>query len=190
LTGIGLFLGAGASFESGMPLALDLSAEIRAWLTPEKIRQLNEVWRTQGTGHPDVVIDSLVESLLNPSMHYENVLGNLEVLYRRGSNFPQSYYHLYAWLVELVYRLLYYRHIKNEKFITSSPRYLEGIVGLARANSPLWIFSLNHDLIIECLALHYDVGVDCGFSGKKFLPLRDEQGSRLGNLPVQVARPF
>jgi hypothetical protein len=113
LTGIGLFLGAGASFESGMPLALDLSAEIRAWLTPEKIRQLNEVWRTQGTGHPDVVIDSLVESLLNPSMHYENVLGNLEVLYRRGSNFPQSYYHLYAWLVELVYRLLYYRPSKT-----------------------------------------------------------------------------
>ena len=105
MTATGLFLGAGASFESGMPLVWDLTAEIKAWLTPEKLRELNTGWRAQGTGNPDAVI-SLVASLLNPSMHYENVLGNLEVQFKRPSNLRQAYYGLYGWLVELVYHLL------------------------------------------------------------------------------------
>ena len=126
-----------------MPLAWDLSAEIRAWLTPDKLRQLNTGWRAQGTGHPDTVIDSLVASLLNPSMHYETVLGNSEVQLKRASDLQQAYQHLYAWLVELVYLLLYYRHVMNETFIVRSLRYLEGIVGLARTTTPLWVFLLN-----------------------------------------------
>jgi hypothetical protein len=85
---IGLLLGAGASFESGMPLVWDLSAEIRAWLTPEKLRALNEGWRTQGGGNPQEVIDTLVTSLLDGSMHYENILGNLEAHFNRPANAP------------------------------------------------------------------------------------------------------
>jgi hypothetical protein len=56
---------------------------------------------------------------------------------------------------------------------------------LARENTPLWIFSLNHDLIVECIAAHYDLRLDCGFSGANSLPLRDARGLRLGDLPVQ-----
>ena len=83
MTGTGLLLGAGASFESGMPLVWDLSAEIRAWLTPAKLRELNQRWRAQGSGNPDDVIDALEASLLDGSMHYENILGNLEVQFKR-----------------------------------------------------------------------------------------------------------
>ncbi len=118
-------------------------------------------------------------------MHYENVLGNIEVQLRRHSQLQQSYHGMYAWLIELVYILLYQRHILNETLIAGSLRFLEGIVGLARASAPLWVFSLNHDLIIECLAAHYDLRLDCGFSGTNSLPLRDERGSRIGDLPVQ-----
>jgi hypothetical protein len=182
MTTTGLFLGAGASFESGMPLVWDLT---EAWLTPEKLRELNTGWRAQGTGNPDAVIESLVASLLNPAMHYENILGNLEVQFKRPSNLRQAYYGLYGWLVELAYNLLYFRHVQNETFIIRTLRYLEGIVGLARENTPLWIFSLNHDLIVECIAAHYGLRLDCGFSGMKALPLGDERGLRLGELPVQ-----
>ena len=185
MTATGLFLGAGASFEAGMPLVWDLTAEIKAWLTPEKLRELNAGWRDQGTGNPDAVIDSLVASLLNPSVHYENILGNLEVQFKRPSNLQQAYHGLYAWLVELVYHLLYFRHVQNETFIIRTLRYLEGFAGLARENNPLWIFSLNHDLIVECIAVHYDLRLDCGFSGANSLPLHDARGLRLGDLPVQ-----
>jgi hypothetical protein len=185
VTATGLLLGAGASFESGMPLVWDLTAEIKAWLTPEKLRELNTGWRAQGTGDPDTVIESLIASILNQTMHYERILGSLEVQFKRASDLRQAYYGLYGWLVELVYYLLYYRHVQNEAFITRTIRYLEGIVGLAHENTPLWIFSLNHDLIVECIAAHYGIRLDCGFSGANALPLRDKRGERIGQLPVQ-----
>jgi hypothetical protein len=42
----GLFLGAGASVEVGMPLVPELTAELKGWLTPDKLRELNAFWRT------------------------------------------------------------------------------------------------------------------------------------------------
>jgi hypothetical protein len=191
MTATGLFIGAGASFESGMPLVWDLSAEIRAWLTPDKLRELNRSWRAQGSGNPDEVIDALVASLLDSSMHYENILGNLEVHFNRPStatkaHLRQAYHGLYSWLVELIYHLLWHRHVHNEAFITRSVRYLEGIAGLAQQNEPLWIFSLNHDSIIECLAAHYGVRLDCGFSGVGRLPLRNAAGIKVGELPIET----
>jgi hypothetical protein len=182
----GLFLGAGASFEAGMPLVWDLTAEIKAWLTPDKLRALNRGWRTQGTGNDDAVIDSVVATLVNPTMHYENMLGNLEVQFKRPSNLRQQYHGLYSWLVELVYHLLYQRHVRNEVFIVRALRFLEGIAGLAQANAPLWVFSLNHDLIVECIAAQYGVRLDCGFTQPASLPLRDARGSRIGDLKAQL----
>jgi len=58
----GLLLGAGASAEAGMPLAWDLTAEIKAWLTPDMLRELNEGWR--GGGYSDAVIEDLAAVLV------------------------------------------------------------------------------------------------------------------------------
>ncbi|MBB5427459.1 hypothetical protein HDG40_005638 [Paraburkholderia sp. JPY158] len=59
----GLFLGAGASYEAGMPLVWELTRELKAWLTPEKLRELNRGWRQQGGGHPDNGIGDFVSLL-------------------------------------------------------------------------------------------------------------------------------
>ncbi|MEG7798797.1 hypothetical protein U2116_14895, partial [Listeria monocytogenes] len=71
----GLFLGAGASYEVGMPLVWELTKEITDWLTPKKLRDLNAGWHLQGSGIPDAVIDDFVEVLVRPDMHYEALLG-------------------------------------------------------------------------------------------------------------------
>jgi hypothetical protein len=46
----GLFLGAGASYEAGLPLVWELTDEFKKWLTPEKLREFNQGWRIQGGG--------------------------------------------------------------------------------------------------------------------------------------------
>jgi hypothetical protein len=61
----GLVLGAGASFETGMPLVWDVTAELKQWLTPEKLRGFNEGWRAQGNGMPDEAVESLIQALGN-----------------------------------------------------------------------------------------------------------------------------
>lgn len=56
----GLFLGAGASYEAGMPLVWGLTEEIKDWLTADKIRWLNREWRRQGGGHRDAYQASML----------------------------------------------------------------------------------------------------------------------------------
>ena len=67
---------------------------------------------------------------------------------------------------------------------------------VAEGNSPvnvakqgwktLWIFSLNHDLIIECLAAHYNIPLHCGFTTDAVaLPRRNRSGAKTGDLRAE-----
>jgi hypothetical protein len=139
----GLFLGAGSSYEVGLPLVWELTIELKNWLTPEKLISLNKGWRVQGGGYSNVVIEDVARLLTIPDLHYESILGYLETQYRRVNKFQQEYNGLYSWLVEMVYHILYFRHVENVSYIEQHLRYYEGINNLAMCNKPLWIFSLN-----------------------------------------------
>jgi hypothetical protein len=185
----GLFLGAGASCEAGMPLVWDLTAEIKNWLTAEKTRSLNEGWRSQGTGHSDQVIDDLINMLERPSIHYEALLGHLEVQFRRQRDpkLANEYHGLYSWLVELVSHLLYYRQVNNPAFLKKALPYYDGIRALADANTPLWIFSLNHDLIVELIAARLSIPIRSGFSETTVtFPRRNAAGEIIGQIRGEV----
>ena len=183
----GLFLGAGASYEAGMPLTVELTAELLGWLTPAKLRSLNESWRSQGGGYPDQVIDDFVLMLSRTDQHYETLLGYLEVQFRRHSPLSQQYHGLYSWLVEMVYCFLYYRHVKNVDYIQRSLTYYEGLSMFADQNRPLWVFSLNHDAIIECLAIRQQIPINSGFTDEVVtLPRRNDGGEVIGHLHAEV----
>lgn len=99
----GLFLGAGASYEVGMRLVWELTEELFRWITPQKLRDLNQHWRAHGGGRPDEVIDDLTRVLVLPGMHYESVLGYLETQYRRHRNvsLQHEYHAMYSLRVEM-----------------------------------------------------------------------------------------
>ena len=183
----GLFLGAGASYEAGMPLASELTAELTEWLTPAKLRDLNKSWCLQGGGYPDQVIDDFVSMLSRADQHYESLLGYLEVQFIRHSPLSQHYHGLYSWLVEIVYHLLYFRHTKNVDYIQRNLAFYDGVSVLAEQNKPLWIFSLNHDTLIECLAIRQDIPLSSGFTDEVVtLPRRNHQGAIIGHLSATV----
>ena len=183
----GLFLGAGASYEAGMPLVWELTRELKRWLTPEKLRELNQGWRKQGGGKPDEVIESFIGVLVRPDLHYEALLGYLETQYQRHQTYQQEFHGLYSWLVEMIYHLLYFRHVKNSTFFDGNLPLYAGIRTLAEKNAPLWIFSLNHDLIVEALAAKFEIPLHSGFSNKIIsLPRRDKSGKKIGDLRAQV----
>jgi hypothetical protein len=183
----GLFLGAGASYEAGMPLVWDLTTELTRWLTPEKLRTLNGSWRSQGGGHPDEVIEDFASVIARPDLHYENMLGYLETQFRRHSSPSQEYHALYSWLVEMVYFILYYRHANNGEYIRRSLDFYSGLATLATQNRPLWVFSLNHDLIVECLAAALNLPLNSGFTDERVsFPRRDSEGQLIGHLEAEV----
>lgn len=183
----GLFFGAGASCELGMPLVWDLTSEIRRFLVPGKVRTFNEGWLQQGTGWDKEVVEHVETLLQNQDLHYENILGNLEIQFRRSSRRNQDFHSAYSWLVELVYTLLYQRQILNSTFLNKNISYFYGLSQIAADNHPLWIFSLNHDLLVECMSAHFNIPISCGFDVKEIdFPRRDINGKIVGRLTANT----
>lgn len=180
----GLFLGAGASYEVGMPLVWDVTNDMRALLSPERLTLLKE--RPTDTPLSQEVLDELRGVVARPEMHYESILGYLETQYRRHHHpreVQRQYYALYSWLVEVVSASLIKSHLANAEFLRQNIRFLSGVSEFISKNHPLWVFSLNHDLVVECLAAHLGETVHCGFgSGVVSLPRRDATGKRTGEI--------
>jgi hypothetical protein len=183
----GLFLGAGASYEAGMPLASELTREIKGWLTAKKLRELNARWRMRGAGHSDAVINDVAGMLERPNVHYEALLGYLETQFRRQGQFAQEYHRIYSWLAEIVYYLLYFRQVNNNAYLNAQlPRY-DGIRALVEANTPLWIFSSNHDVVIEATAARLSITLYSGYGAANVtLPRRDAIGNKKGEIRAEV----
>jgi hypothetical protein len=170
-----------------MPLAWRLTEEIKGWLTADKLRRLNQEWRRQGGGHPDQVIDDVISMLERPNVHYEALLGYLETQQSRQQNHAllQEYHGLYSWFVELVY----FRQVNNPVLIGGALRYYEGIRALVDANVPLWVFSLNHDVLVEMMAARWSIPIHYGFSDTMVtLPCRDAAGQIKGHIRAQVLK--
>ena len=185
----GLLLGAGASYDVGMPLAMELTKELKDWLTPDKLRSLNRTWQEQGAGYSKETIEDGAQVLAMDPMNYEAIIGYLEVQSGRIFDRSQEYHGLRAFLSEIVYFLLKERHVLNQAFIARNTRYLDGIRALVERNRPLWVFSLNHDLAMECFAANAGIPVKYGFSDDVVrLPRRDEGGVKIGDLEAQVTR--
>ena len=173
-----------------MPLVWDLTATLKEWLTPQKLRSFNDSWRSQGGGLPDTVIADFVEVLSRSDLHYESILGHLETQFMRRSPVSPAYHYLYSWLVQMVYYILYSRHIHYSDNIRRNLKFYSGLTAFAEDNKPLWIFSLNHDLIVECLATTVDgLSLRSGFTNEVvYLPRRDPRGAVIGHLKGEVLR--
>jgi hypothetical protein len=172
-----------------MPLRADINAEILAWLSPASLRRLNDTWRARGSGHPDEVIEDVARFLTESGFDYETLLDHLEHCYlddaREG--FAAAYHALYAYLAQVVYQLLYRRQVERRDSFREGLQYFQGIVPLARQNRPLWIFSLNHDVLVECIAALFGIEINCGFSPRTItLPCRKAQGAVVAALEAEL----
>jgi hypothetical protein len=182
---LALLLGAGASRELGMPVRDELNAEILAWLSPASLRKINISWRARGYGYPDDIISSVVEALEAPDFDYENLLARWEDLVTNSGSV--SHHGLYAWLAQVVSQALYRRQVSNRQVYIDGFPYFSGLLALARKHAPLWVFTLNHDLVMECLAAHFGIPLACGFSERTMtLPCRKAPGDIVATMQAQV----
>jgi hypothetical protein len=183
-----LLLGAGFSAEMGMPLVWELTNdELRAWLTPDKFKSLNQAWLEQGGGYPAEVVDEFLPVLTDPNQHYEQIIGWLQTKYLEpGGRYHQEYYGLHHWLLDLVGFLLLERHRKNEHYIRASAPFYKGLLTFVNEDAPLWVFSLNHDLCLEMVAGELGIPLTLGFPDDRVSqPIRDDEGNPAGRVEFQ-----
>jgi hypothetical protein len=83
--------------------------------------------------------------------------------------------------------MLYRRQVERRNSYREGLQYFEGIVPLTRENRPLWIFSLNHDVLVECIAALFGIEINCGFSQSTLsLPCRNASGAVIATLTAEV----
>lgn len=173
-----LFIGAGATYDCGMPLVWELTAEIRRELTPGKIISFNKNWKSQGRGWDQGVASCLISLLENKDLHYENIIGAIEIecSRERDQTKRQSYHAVLDFLLQAVYIFLMGRQIKNTHYALNALDDFSSIKYLAEKNRPLWVFSSNHDCIIEMLAAKTDIPIKSGFNEEVIIPMKTGDG--------------
>jgi hypothetical protein len=185
----GLLLGAGSSQEYGMPVASEISERLRRELPPDGLRFHNKRAQSVGRGVPDSILDEFLAVLSRTDMSYENIIGYLETNYLRNATAgkPGPHYHgLASILNDVIYKIIYQKHHQIARTSTSALSYLDGLGNLAHRNLPLWVFTLNHDVVLECAAIKLGISVNSGFGTKESLPLQRPLPGGATSIDVEV----
>lgn len=161
-----------------MPLVSELTAEIRRWLTPAKVERFNRGWRARGGGWTDTTTSTLVSLLQNQELHYEQIIGAIEVEFARelDARLRQEWHAVHGYLLQTVRGFLLERQIRNLDFALSVLDDFGAVKKLADENRPLWVFTTNHDVIVEILAAKFAIPLKSGFTEKITLPMNAGDG--------------
>jgi hypothetical protein len=83
--------------------------------------------------------------------------------------------------------MLYYRQTNNNIFLGSNIPRFDGIRALVKESVPLWVFSLNHDVIVETIAARLSIPLHTGFGTTTLcLPRRNAAGLKIGELRAET----
>ncbi len=178
------FIGAGFSKEFGMPLSSELSSLLLGWLTPEKLRDLNQKWSLDNLGYPNDLVTEACELLGNPDMNYEELIGILQEKFTviRNNEKKHAYWGFINYLIELISLILIERHINNEKYFKKSIPNYRGLKFFSELSQPLWIFSLNQDFVIEMLSDELNINYCDGYdeNNVEIFSLLNENAEKIG----------
>jgi len=153
---LAVFLGAGASFEVGLPLVWELTSTIRKNI----IKRIDT--NLFNFRNNDTIKAQFIQLILNPDLHYEQVIGELENQVLNENKRDSIWRGLAMQMVEVVHLLLLEEHRNTISMMRRKFENYGGIKELANCGS-VDFFSLNHDVVIEELCSFYGVEFRDGF---------------------------
>ena len=110
-------------------------------------------------------IESVIIPLLNNNkLTYEDIIGRIEIEIRRCHNnvLYQKWHGVLKGYLEAIFYLLLERHYNSKIYINACLHFLESLINYC-AKDPLWVFSLNHDLLIEIIGKYLNIPIKSGF---------------------------
>jgi hypothetical protein len=186
----GLLLGAGFSKDFGLPLVTEVTRALKDWLTPAKFWSIENAARARGGGYSDEIAQEILSILERDEMHFEAILGYFQVQQirsRADQRTAQTYKSIYAWFARLISEIIWGDPVKTLwSFRGVVQEYQQGVRILVQQNRPLWVFSLNYDLIVECLAATLCIPIESGLLDKGSLVIRHTDGRAIGRLATEV----
>lgn len=186
----GLLLGAGFSYDLGMPLASEVTETFLCAVTPEGARRLGQILSSQdpyGEGRPinaDAIhdgIELLIDFKNSKGTNYEAFMANLEIAgYGHGQSqaHRDSYHFLFRVFYDQLFKIPFaYQAASYEIHYERNKGQFASLQDLV-STGEMWVFSLNHDLYLECLALDYGIPLTYGDSDTIIFPLNNVNPER------------
>ena len=176
-----LFLGAGFSYDFYMPLVSELTNEFRKHITREKLTIYNQGWKFQGGGFSDESVQK-IGKIISQDINYEQMVGAIEVEVGRFKNrhIYQDLHGLRQFILEIIWFLLCERHVLNASFLKESVRFHRGFRSLLNESIPTWVFTLNHDLVVEMIAGELGISLKNGFDETNMIEIHPGNPPDLG----------
>jgi len=135
-------------------------------------------------GYPNELITEVCELLKNLDMNYEKLIGTLQqkVINTRNNEKRHAYWKFTNYLIELISLILIERHINNENYNKKSIPYYRGLKFFSEMCQPLWIFSLNQDLVIEMLSDELNIKLCDSYDENtvEVVPMFNEKAKKIG----------
>jgi hypothetical protein len=152
-----VLLGAGASYESGMPLVWEFTATLRA----NVLRRLDTaLFDFRQAPALRSTMQSIVE---DTDLHYEQMIGKLEALSLNVKTATPGITNATRQLIDCVQSLLVEDQFLTTALLRAKMKDYVGIQNLASENPGLDVFSLNHDVVFEEICRYHKIPLSDGF---------------------------
>jgi len=171
-----LLLGAGFSYELGMPLAFDLTKDFYSKFSPFTMLQLINILKQNEPYGKDRPIDKdildnigILYSQYNKSgINYEKMILEFESL--KGQNRTKisisDTYHYYIGVIQYLLSQILWQHQEKKYGLFQEFQYLyNGLSDFLSDEDEVYVFTLNHDICFEMLCL--DMGLPFSFGTNK-----------------------
>jgi len=169
----GLLLGAGFSVELGMPTSQEFSNAFFNFLNPNKLKNILSIMKSYepyGNNNPtdkneyDILYNVFIESWNNGIDNYETLLRNIDnaECHDRAKELTKDHF---LWKLKALINESFFIFQAHTYPIYKRNKELYKQLFYNFAEQELWIFSLNHDVIIEMLCK--DFGINLYIGGKK-----------------------
>lgn len=176
-----LLLGAGFSYDLGMPIAKGLTQDLFYFLTPERIEKYINIWKTDepfGKDRPisreamDEVLDIYQKYYNNVGSNYEEFLKEIQDRYNElgvSQDKRDALYYVFGKFFDIICEMFIMYQINNLGIYMNNKKFYEGFNDFV-SDDELWIISLNHDLFIEFLCFDNDIPLSLGSIDNIALP--------------------
>lgn len=167
----GLLLGAGFSYDLGMPLTSELTDVFLGMFPKRRAKKFGEMLSQNNpyTGDRPINKEAILEGvdllLEYKGSNYEELLSNLQGLGNTpGENQSDrdSYHYLFGILYEIIHQILtLYQKVSYQEMYKENREWFSCLRNLL-SEQETWVFTLNHDLYMECLAIDLNIPITYG----------------------------
>jgi len=170
----GLLVGAGFSYDFGMPLGKELTEVFLGLFNKRNVRSLAVVLSKNSPYSEDRPINKeaileglglLLEYKKRNESNYEELFSELQKLgdsSSKNQSDKDSYHYLFSIFYDIVHSILSIYQDESYSVLYARNKQWHSKLSSLLSDKETWIFTLNHDLYMECLAVDLNIPITYG----------------------------